>query len=406
MRSYLTHWRHLARMLAWGLGLTVAAAAVENSPASPDRAATDWQTYQAARNPSPEQQNQLERLSGVERMAYLENWRQAVRLAGLAFIERNPSDPRRWEVVLNFASQSPRFVKEWGALDENGVPAHPVVDEAAANAWRATVRKLQAAMAVADDLPREVQARLASNGISGTLETTIGGWRQGKPVDLAPLRRRIEAFAEQYPDSSEGGFLLLEYTAVLEETKPAEVELTWSRFQDSPNVRMAALAKDKMQFYRTAAKPLALDFTAVDGRRVDLAKLRGKVVLIDFWATWCGPCIAELPNVKKVYAAYHDHGFEVIGITVENARLASADTPEQTAAKLAKAKQALMDFVAENALAWPQFFDGRLWKGDLVARFAVNGIPAAFLLDQDGRIVSTNARGENLEAEVKRLLKR
>ena len=154
------------------------------------------------------------------------------------------------------------------------------------------------------------------------------------------------------------------------------------------------------------AKPLELAFTAVDGRPVDLKNLRGKVVLIDFWATWCGPCIAELPNVKRVYADYHDKGFEVIGISLENGKLLPGDTPEQTAAKLAAAKQVLTDFTAKEKMPWPQHFDGKFWKNELAVQFSIGSIPAMFLLDQEGRVVSTNARGPLLEQEVKRLLGR
>jgi thiol-disulfide isomerase/thioredoxin len=148
-----------------------------------------------------------------------------------------------------------------------------------------------------------------------------------------------------------------------------------------------------------------MTFTAVDGRKVDLKDYRGKVVLIDFWATWCGPCIAELPNIKKVYADYHAKGFEIVGISLENAKLAPSDTPEQGAAKLAAAKKILNDFTAKEEMPWPQFFDGTHWKNPYAKQYAITGIPAMFLLDQSGKIVTTTARGEKLEIEVKRLLK-
>lgn len=116
----------------------------------------------------------------------------------------------------------------------------------------------------------------------------------------------------------------------------------------------------------------------LNSKPVSLADYRGKVVLLDFWATWCGPCIAELPNVKEVYEKYRDKGFEIIGI--------SLDTDEA----------ALRKFIKENQLPWRQVFDGKRWETPLVQQYGVRGIPAQFLIDQEGRVISVKARGERL----------
>jgi len=120
----------------------------------------------------------------------------------------------------------------------------------------------------------------------------------------------------------------------------------------------------------------------LDGKLVSLADYRGKLVLLDFWATWCGPCIAEMPNVKAVYEKYHNKGFEIIGI--------SLDTDEA----------ALRKFIRENQLPWRQVFDGEGWKTPLVEKYGVRGIPAQFLIDGEGRVISVQARGERLGALI------
>ncbi len=128
-------------------------------------------------------------------------------------------------------------------------------------------------------------------------------------------------------------------------------------------------------------------FTAVDGRLVDLARLRGKVVLIDYWATWCGPCIGEIPNVAKTYNQYHDKGFEIVGI--------SFDTSEAALRQVTLAKD----------MPWPQYFDGKSWQNTFGVKYGIHSIPTMWLIDQQGRIVTKNARA-NLAEQVAKLLRR
>lgn len=121
-----------------------------------------------------------------------------------------------------------------------------------------------------------------------------------------------------------------------------------------------------------------------------LSTQQGRVVLVDFWATWCGPCRQEVPNILEMYDAYHEKGFDVLGVSLDE----SADKAQ--------------DYIESNDIPWPSLFpaeeDQRGWDHPLVEYYAINGIPTAILVDADGRVVHMNARGRNLREQLQKLL--
>lgn len=130
------------------------------------------------------------------------------------------------------------------------------------------------------------------------------------------------------------------------------------------------------------------DFSEKDiaGAPLSISQFKKKVVLVDFWATWCGPCVAELPNVLAAYQKYHSKGFEIVGISLD------------------QSDAALKGFIKEKGMTWQQYFDGQGWSNKLSKRYSITSIPATYLLDGDGKIVAKNLRGPALETELARLL--
>jgi thiol-disulfide isomerase/thioredoxin len=130
------------------------------------------------------------------------------------------------------------------------------------------------------------------------------------------------------------------------------------------------------------------EFTEQDasGAPLALAGYRGRVTMVDFWATWCGPCKAEMPNVIATYEAYHAQGFDIIGVSLDNDL------------------RSLSAFVQANGMTWQQFFDGQGWKNKLAVQYRVNSIPMSYLLDRHGVIIGKGLRGQALAPAVARAL--
>ena len=123
-----------------------------------------------------------------------------------------------------------------------------------------------------------------------------------------------------------------------------------------------------------------------EGEILALSSLRGKVVLIDFWASWCGPCRKENPNVKKIYEKYKDQGFEIYAVSLDN--------------NAAQWKSA----IAKDGLGWLHVSELLGWKGTVSSAYGVGSIPQTFLLDKEGRIVKTGFRSHELESLIQPLL--
>jgi thiol-disulfide isomerase/thioredoxin len=137
--------------------------------------------------------------------------------------------------------------------------------------------------------------------------------------------------------------------------------------------------------------PMEISGTLLNGKPFDQKTLAGKVVLVDFWATWCGPCVAEIPNVLEQYEKYHKDGFEVVGISLDQER------------------EALEKFVTEQKLPWPILFEepkGDGWQHPLATFYGISGIPTVVLIGRDGNVITLDARGEKLGERLDAIFKK
>ena len=230
--------------------------------------------------------------------------------------------------------------------------------------------------------------------------------QQGKRTegDLAPDLKEFEALLAKHKGEKTdetAQILMMEallYLQVLDNTDKG-VELIKQLQRDFPDTKPAQNADKILASIKQQQEAKKLkgglaegakfpDFEAKDtaGKPLSIANHKGKVVLLDFWATWCPPCRAELPNVIKTYEAYHQKGFEIIGISLD------------------KDKEKLASFTKEKNMTWPQYFDGLVWENKLAVKYGVNSIPATYLLDGQGTIIGKYLQGEALDQAVAKAL--
>lgn len=190
-----------------------------------------------------------------------------------------------------------------------------------------------------------------------------------------------EDFATSFSDT----FATAAITAGNIDTAREVYKILQQRFPDSLNIK-DKVAKESNRLEKVGKPAPVIEAQDLSGQPVRIDSLKGKYVLVDFWATWCAPCIADLPRMQEAYRKYHGTGLEIVSVSLDETRAP------------------VVDFVKVRKLPWYQLHNGTA-GADLVEAFGIGSIPATCLIDPDGTIIRLDLRGPALDAALAKLLK-
>ena len=159
------------------------------------------------------------------------------------------------------------------------------------------------------------------------------------------------------------------------------------KFPNDKNVIMFHEVVERMLSTNIGQFAPEISLPSPDGKEIALSSLKGKLVLIDFWASWCGPCRKEMPNVVKIYSKFKNKGFEIYGVSLD------------------QDKEKWMEAITKDGINWPQVSDLKYWDNLAARIYNVQGIPYTVLIDKDGKIIAKNLRGQELEKKIAEVLK-
>jgi len=307
--------------------------------------------------------------SQEEMRAQLRAWFATQRAAVDAFLQAYPNDSRRWQAKMISLRSGLQIRRLGGGMETLAVDL-PILDQIMGDPDAPAPLKGEAAFMSATEKgalvdPSRPETYLAFHQAAADFFARFGEHPLAAQVQSLQLRTLVTDPTPQGAD-------------------------TLKKLAASSDPKIARTANEiiahRRQIDALKSKPIDLKFTAVNGQPVDFAKLRGKVVLIEFWASSCVPCIVEMPNLVAAYEKFHGKGFEIVGVCLDSDK-ASMDA-----------------ILKKQGVAWTQYFDGGGWENKISSAFGIRFLPATWLIDKQGKLRETDLHGEALAPGVEKLL--
>jgi thiol-disulfide isomerase/thioredoxin len=307
--------------------------------------------------------------TGAEGRQAIARWLDRQRISAERFAEAYPNDRRRWDAKL-IALAARDQLRVLGIA-----PGKPEDDQ----------KELEQIVAAPD-----VSVDVQGEAIYRMLRPRVQRLNQAVPEEIAAAAQALADFLEVYPQHRRVPEIAGVVFQILQSTDLPNERALVETLAAHPQPGISDAAKELLgrvqQQEALRSQPVDLRFTALKGDIIDFQKLRGKVVLLDFWASWCAPCIAEMPSLVETYGKLREKGFEIIGISLD------------------EEKADLEQAIKKHGVTWPQSFEGKAWDNRYAQKFGVAAIPSTWLIDKNGMIRQIGLRGEELTAAIEKLL--
>lgn len=363
----------LAPALALVLSTTAAlaadpeAAALGSGPGGEQRlllpADAAWRKFEETQKPPTTKPTTRE-----EALDQAQAWLASQQKAADAFAKEFPKDRRRWQAKL-IAARADLQSRRLRGQAEAPATARAQLDEIISAADATTPVKAEAAFMRAVTYATEFRT---------------------KPENYIAFHQAAADFAAKYPAHPVATQLEELDLRSLAEDPTAEGAALLKKYLASTDARTAEIAKQiqakRSKMEEVRQKPVELQFTDSNNKDVDLALLRGKVVLVVFWGSGSQQSLAELASIVPTYEKLRPKGFEVLGISLD------VD------------KEKMQEAVKKLGVTWPQYFDGGGWKNKISSKFLIDSVPTMWLIDKKGNLRTTSPRNDGLEAAVQKML--